>query len=61
MALFCRFSVCHARGQLYCIWIPWQVCKFAILCTRISLALHEQHLQVALKLQAEKGEIIAPS
>lgn len=60
MALFCRFSVCHARGQLYCIWIPWQVCKFAILCKRISLALHEQHLQVALKLQAEKAEIIAP-
>ena len=61
MALFCRFSVCHARGHLYYIWIPWQVCKFAILCKRISLALHKQHLQVALKLQAEKAEIIAPS
>ena len=61
MALFCRFSVCHARGQLYCIWIPWQVCKFARLCKRNSVAGHAQPVQVALKLQAEKAEIIAPS
>ena len=61
MALFCRFSVCHARGQLYYIWIPWQVCKSLILFKRISMVLHEQCLSVALKLQAEKAEIIAPS
>ena len=61
MALFCCFSVCHARGQLYYIWMPWQVCKFAILYKRISLALHKQHLPVALKLQVDKTEIIAPS
>ena len=61
MALFCCFSVCHARGQLYYIWMPWQVCKFAILLKCISFALHEQRLPVALKLQVDKTEIIAPS
>ena len=61
MALSCSFSVCHARGQLYYIWIPWQVCKSLILFKRISMVLHEQCLSVALKLQAEKAEIIAPS
>ena len=55
---------------LFCVSCPWSTvlyldtmasCKFAILCKRISLALHKQHLQVALKLQVDKTEIIAPS
>ena len=56
LPLFC--VSCPWTTVLY--WIAWQVCKFAILLKCISLALHEQRLPVALKLQAEKAENIAP-
>ncbi len=56
MALFC--VSCPWTTVLY--WIAWQVCKFAILLKCISLALHEQRLPMALKLQVDKTEIIAP-
>lgn len=61
MALFCRFSVCHARGQRIVFGYLAKFVNLQFCARRISLALHEQHLQVALKLQAEKAEIIAPS